>query len=53
MDGIFARPLLGLRKCQLVEYLRAGGQEWMEDTSNAKTVYERNGVRLRLVPLLA
>ena len=51
-DGPFVRPLLGLRKAQLREFLGAEGQEWMEDASNLLPVYQRNRVRLQLVPLL-
>ena len=49
----FVRPLLGVRKQQLLQYLDAAGQPWMEDASNAEPKYQRNRVRLQLVPLLA
>lgn len=49
----FVRPLLGVRKQQLLAYLDAAGQPWMEDASNAEPKYQRNRVRLQLVPLLA
>ena len=51
-NGRFVRPLLGLRKAELVAYLHAIGQEWMEDSSNAVPRYKRNKVRLELIPLL-
>lgn len=51
-DGPFVRPLLGQRKSELVAYLRALGQEWREDASNAVPKYKRNRVRLQLLPLL-
>jgi tRNA(Ile)-lysidine synthetase-like protein len=50
--GCFVRPLLGVRKAELTSYLRAAGQEWMEDASNAEAKYQRNRVRLQLLPLL-
>ena len=51
-SGGFARPLLDVRKAELLDYLRAEGQEWMEDASNAEPKYKRNRVRLELLPLL-
>jgi tRNA(Ile)-lysidine synthase len=39
------RPLLPLRKTQLLTYLREIGQPWREDSSNADTAYQRNRVR--------
>ena len=48
----FARPLLDVRKAELVDALRADGQDWMEDASNAEPKYKRNRVRLELLPLL-
>ena len=51
-EGPFARPLLGLRKAALCGFLESEGQGWKEDASNAQPVYQRNRVRLRLVPLL-
>ena len=50
--GRFVRPLLGHRKGELVSYLNAIGQAWMEDASNQVPKYKRNKVRLQLVPLL-
>lgn len=51
--GAFVRPLLGVHKVALTNYLRALGQEWMEDASNQSPKYKRNRVRLQLVPLLS
>ena len=51
-EGAFVRPLLSERKSALQAYLQAIGQQWMEDSSNAKLKYKRNRVRLQLVPLL-
>lgn len=47
------KPLLHLPKAQLVQYLRHRGLEWREDSSNQKRVYQRNRVRLDLMPLMA
>jgi tRNA(Ile)-lysidine synthase len=39
------RPLLGVGSAQLRELLRARGQAWCEDASNASPAYQRNRVR--------
>ncbi|CAE7383713.1 tilS [Symbiodinium sp. CCMP2592] len=52
MEGRFARPLLGIRKQELQAFLKSVGQEWKEDASNQEPVYQRNRIRLQLVPLL-
>lgn len=51
-DGPFARPLLGIRKEELRAFLLSEGQSWMEDASNSLPVYQRNRIRLQLVPML-
>lgn len=52
-DGCFARPLLRSTKSDLQAFLSAEGQTWMEDSSNMLPVYQRNKVRLQLVPIMA
>ena len=47
-QGAFVRPLLRERKSALQAYLQAIGQQWMEDSSNAKLKYKRNRVRLQV-----
>ncbi|CAK9061030.1 unnamed protein product [Durusdinium trenchii] len=51
-EGPFARPLLSTRKDELKAFLCEENQSWMEDASNAQPVYQRNRVRLELVPML-
>ena len=46
------RPLLGVRKEELVEFAREKKIEFREDTSNASTDFQRNRVRLEIIPLL-
>jgi tRNA(Ile)-lysidine synthase len=46
------RPLLGLRKSELVHYLQHLGISWCEDASNATLKYSRNRVRLQVLPAL-
>jgi tRNA(Ile)-lysidine synthase len=53
-DGSYTviRPLLGLRKSELVQYLQHLGISWCEDASNATLKYSRNRVRLQVLPAL-
>ena len=46
------RPLLGVRRREVEEYLRGLKQEWREDASNQDQKLLRNRVRHRLLPLL-
>ena len=46
------RPLLGLRRVQIVAYARARGLTWVEDESNADERYARNLLRHRVMPVL-
>lgn len=47
------RPLLGFRREELRDVLRAQGIAWLEDPSNADLALRRNRVRHRLLPGLA
>ncbi len=47
------RPLLGFRRAELRNYLRARGEAWREDSSNSDPSFTRNRIRHRLLPLLA
>jgi tRNA(Ile)-lysidine synthase len=51
-DGLFIRPLLGIRRSQLEHYLRSAGMGWREDSSNTDPRFLRNRVRRELMPLL-
>lgn len=49
----FVRPLLRLRRAQLVEFLRSVGvTDWREDASNRDTALRRNAVRHELLPAI-
>ena len=50
--GYFAKPLLGVRKGDILDYLTRHGYAWREDESNSKNKYKRNMVRNQLIPLL-
>ncbi len=46
------RPLIGLRKSQLIDYLSEKGLTYVLDTSNEDTNYVRNEIRFNLIPYL-
>jgi len=46
------RPILGVRRAEIEEFLRSRGQEWREDTSNQDVSLTRNRVRHELMPML-
>src|SRR5438132_8777665 len=47
------RPLLGVTRAAVMEYLREMGQAYRTDSSNADRGYTRNRIRHELLPLLA
>ncbi|MFZ0035112.1 MAG: tRNA lysidine(34) synthetase TilS, partial [Sedimentisphaerales bacterium] len=52
-DGIgFVRPLLCVRRDEIVEYLRKRNLKWREDHTNVDCKYRRNYIRHRLLPAL-
>jgi tRNA(Ile)-lysidine synthase len=52
VDGLFIRPLLGIRRASLRAWLRQRGLRWREDATNRDLGLTRNRVRRRLLPLL-
>jgi tRNA(Ile)-lysidine synthase len=46
------RPLLGVRRAEVLDYLRERKLTWREDASNADTRFTRNRVRHELLPFL-
>jgi len=51
-DRRVIRPLLDCRRADIEAWLRAHGQDWREDASNADPQYFRNRIRHQLLPLL-
>lgn len=51
-EGVYIRPLIGARREQIETYCRFFGVPYRMDSSNLKTVYFRNRIRLELIPLL-
>lgn len=50
--GWLARPLLGLTREELRDWAVAHGLDWLEDPSNADPRYDRNYLRLAVLPVL-
>jgi tRNA(Ile)-lysidine synthase len=50
--GKILRPLLGVRRVELEEFLGGQKQVWRTDSSNADEVFTRNRVRHHLMPIL-
>ncbi|GAB4205030.1 MAG: tRNA lysidine(34) synthetase TilS [Tibeticola sp.] len=46
------RPLLGVRADAIRDWLRAQGETWVEDPSNADPRFTRNRLRTRVLPVL-
>jgi tRNA(Ile)-lysidine synthase len=51
--GPFVRPLLDVRRAEILRYLRRRSIPFVEDPSNADPRYARARIRHRLLPLLA
>lgn len=52
LSGDLYRPLLGLRKSELADYLRQAGRSWREDSTNRLDDNPRNALRLHVIPEL-
>ncbi|TGE14124.1 tRNA lysidine(34) synthetase TilS [Hymenobacter elongatus] len=51
-NGFIVRPLLGVGKEDLFEYLVENRLTWREDASNDSTLYQRNRLRHDVLPVL-
>ncbi|MDF7810244.1 tRNA lysidine(34) synthetase TilS [Hymenobacter sp. YC55] len=51
-NGFLVRPLLGIGKPELFEYLVENHLIWREDASNDSPVYQRNRLRQEVLPVL-
>ena len=52
LSGALYRPLLGVRKRALADYLARRGLDWREDATNAVADNARNALRLHGIPAL-
>ncbi len=50
--GKILRPLLAVRREELIAFLESRHQSWRTDSSNADDAFTRNRIRHRLLPLL-
>jgi tRNA(Ile)-lysidine synthase len=50
--GAILRPFLGVRRAEIEAWLRALGQAWRDDATNADTAFTRNRIRHELLPRL-
>lgn len=51
-SGWLARPLLGFTRTELQEWVQQCGLAWLEDPSNADPRFDRNYLRLEVLPRL-
>lgn len=51
-EGDLYRPLLAVRKSELIDYLEEQGVDWREDSTNAQADTPRNRLRLEALPAL-
>ncbi|HOK95731.1 MAG TPA: tRNA lysidine(34) synthetase TilS [Anaerohalosphaeraceae bacterium] len=49
---VFVRPLLNVRRSEIIRYCRRRHLDWREDATNRDTAFARNRIRLRLMPAL-
>jgi tRNA(Ile)-lysidine synthase len=48
----YIRPLMSIRRHMLIDLLRQEGIPWVQDSSNVKRTYQRNRIRLDVLPIL-
>jgi tRNA(Ile)-lysidine synthase len=51
-QGYLARPLLEVSREQILNYARQQQLHWIDDISNDNPVFDRNFIRLQIIPLL-
>lgn len=51
-DGRIVRPLIDIRRADILAYLQRRNLEYLEDVSNSDPRFERNRIRHHLIPLL-
>ena len=51
-NGHVIRPLLCISRKDVLDYLNQKGQDYVTDRTNLETIYNRNKVRLEILPLL-
>ncbi len=51
-NGNIIRPLLCLTKKEINDYAKTSDLKYVDDSSNGKTIYQRNKIRLEILPLM-
>lgn len=51
-DGIIVRPMLGVTKSEIREYILGSGLVFSLDSTNSDTSYRRNSIRTKLLPCI-
>jgi tRNA(Ile)-lysidine synthase len=51
-EKFFLRPLLDVRRKEIIEFAQQNNLQWMEDSSNASSKYTRNFFRNELLPAI-
>lgn len=51
-EGRLARPLLGVERSELERHAQNAGLSWVDDPSNTDTKFDRNFIRLSILPAL-
>lgn len=51
-NGFVVRPLLKIGRDEIIEYLYSIGETYITDSTNLKSDYTRNKIRLELIPLM-
>ena len=52
ISGNLYRPLIGVRKAEIIRFLEESGQPWREDRTNRLTDNPRNALRIQAIPEL-
>ncbi len=52
LRGGILRPFLHISKSEIIDYTKVHGISWREDKSNADSKYQRNAIRLDVIPAL-
>jgi len=52
LRGGILRPFLHISKSEIIDYTKVHGISWREDKSNADSKYQRNAIRLDVIPTL-
>ncbi len=49
---VVIRPLIGIKKSEIIDYALRNNLKWREDRSNLSLIYKRNKIRRELIPHL-